>query len=373
MNKIIQTIVIFLLALLFACSSVTSEQVAGTGSQAGNGIIIASVVTSTDSTPISDASVVIRSSDYLARDSKEFIEKSTFTNASGAFEFDDLPEGEYVIEVMDKDSMTIMHKLHVKGDSVHTLGHLAPRKPSGFHGVVDMTNVPGGIDVYVQVYGLNIEASVNSMGEFFVPHIPSGEHIIHIMATIPSYGIIDADTITVNPGEDLNTGHYMLPFDFWRDTVVIRELLDQNGLTEIPTDEVTKKDPEGRIVELILDNRNISIIPSKIRELRLHKLALINNTGLTELPNEIGAILSLKALVLRNSGLTLVPASIGDIRHLRELDISDNKLTDLPQNYINLRELKLLMVNNNQLTSQTPEITNWINKYSTDRNWAGQQ
>src|SRR6478672_3969713 len=95
--------------------------------------------------------------------------------------------------------------------------------------------------------------------------------------------------------------------DLRQDTLAVRILLDQNGLTATPVAQVVQIDPAaGRVTALRLGGRSLSVLPA-----------------------EIGSMDALRYLVLSDNLLDSFPAAIWDLDGLVELDLGGNRIASL--------------------------------------------
>lgn len=412
---------LFLIYTILLCAHIKctmSSDIAGTGSQAGNGNVLATVL-NPDGSPAVNADVFIRPKGFL-KDTTEITESpvpDAVTDSTGVFVIDTVDPGEYIIEINDgiqnatlidcfKDSVNVKPK---------NLGTIYLKPQAGFFGVVVRENIPNNINVYVQVYGLDQAREVDIYGDFSFYQIPAGTYNLRIFSSDTSLGTVDSETIIIDPAEELDAGTFILPFEYWRDTLIVREILDSNGHTDIPVAEVTTE-KNGRVGELDLTNMDISTIPPSIGNLRITHLFLRENS-ISSLPDEIGKIASLEYLNVAINDLPGLPPTIGNCTRLKHLDASDNhlsgsnipfeigkltsltylglqrntirrpppslgdliqlKVLDLGYNQIDrlpfqitaLTNLDFLSVNYNRLVHVPDEIEAWIDIYSFDEEW----
>lgn len=117
--------------------------------------------------------------------------------------------------------------------------------------------------------------------------------------------------------------------DLKQDTLAVRILLDQNGLTTIPVSQVVDIDHAAkRVTALRLGGRN-----------------------LTNLPSQIGSMDALKYLVLSDNLLDSLPATLWDLAGLVELDLGGNHIGSLDARVVRLRSLLFLGLHGNGLSS----------------------
>jgi len=402
-------------ALLCCAVQCTISNVAGTGSQAGNGIVTATVITP-DGQPAANASVFLRPKTFL-KDTTAISETripDATTAKNGVFAIDSVDPGEYLVEVNDEIQNALLLVCVKDSGKTANLGTLMLKPQAGFYGLVVRENIPATTRVFVQAYGFDHIREVNVYGEFSFFKIPAGNYDLRIFSSDTSLGVVDSEIITVNPAEELDAGLFLLPFEYWRDTLVVRELLDSNGLIDTPVTSVTVV-KNGRVGELDLTHRAISVIPKSIGNLRLthlivnenfisslpveigkiasleylsatmnrlfelpHEignckrlkhLEVSNNRYFNRIPFEIGELTSLTYLGFQRNDITILPGSIGNLTALKTLDLGYNRIERLPFEIITLHELDFLSINYNRLRHNPPEIEQWIDAYSFDPEW----
>jgi hypothetical protein len=117
--------------------------------------------------------------------------------------------------------------------------------------------------------------------------------------------------------------------DLKSDTLAVRILLDQNGLTATPVSQVIQIDPASqRVIALRAPNLKIA-----------------------SLPEQIGTMDALKYLVLGGNLLDSLPAAVWGLSHLVELDLGDNRIGTLDARVGQLQSLLLLGLRGNGLSS----------------------
>ena len=80
------------------------------------------------------------------------------------------------------------------------------------------------------------------------------------------------------------------------DTLVIRAILDANGLSNESVSSVTDSS-DGRVTTLNLDKKNISILSGDIGKLNKLTFLTLNFNSLTSIPSEIGNLVDLTVLL----------------------------------------------------------------------------
>ena len=120
-------------------------------------------------------------------------------------------------------------------------------------------------------------------------------------------------------------------------------------------------DGEGVIIELDLQDHNLSTIPVEIGGLIDLKELDLSKNNLSEIPKEIGKLENLTFLGLYSNLLTDVPAEVGNLVNLDFLPIHKNRLTEIPTEIGNLVKLEHLYIYDNKLTTIPLEIGNLVN------------
>jgi Leucine-rich repeat (LRR) protein len=135
------------------------------------------------------------------------------------------------------------------------------------------------------------------------------------------------------------------------DVDVIKEILQENKTYT----------SDGRVYQLTLTNKNLTVLPSEIGNLTNLIFLHLDDNRLTSIPKEIGNLTNLIGLYLSKNELTSIPTEIGNLTNLSSLSLSFNQLTSIPTEIGNLSNLTYLALNSNQLTSIPTEIGNLTN------------
>jgi hypothetical protein len=405
------------LAILYVqCTIVSTAGGPGTGSETTNGVF--AKVTYAGGQPAIHADVYLRSKDFLPDTVLSSSQRAPdqYTDSTGKFDIDSVSPGSYYIEVNDgMNNADLIEFVKASQDTgAINLGAHTLKPASTLSGHVERENLAENTSIYVQIYGLNQVVKVDNDGAFSFRSLPQGNYALRIASSDSKYGVVDRDTVVVGPAFQFNAGNFLLPIDFWQDTVIIRKVLDVNAKTEIPVSTVAFSRNKGRILQLDLSKLGLSKLPAEIGLLRVTHLYL-NDNQFESLPDEIGQIASLVALRvdknhlkrlpqslsnlrrlvqlnasennidslpewagrsvllenlwLRENNLQSLPESIGWLSGLRVLDLEENQLTSLPASITNLRELTYLSVLHNRLNTYSPEIGKWLDIFSTESEW----
>lgn len=342
---------ILLLVVLLLCFS-CSDDVSGTASQAGNGFV-SGIATDTNGIALANATVWLRTSSFLADtsgDSTELYE--TYSDDTGYFSFDSIPVGEFTIEIRQSDSLLTMERFKISENGLDTsLGKIQMSKSGSYLGTVDPSTNPGDTTpMHVRVFGLNVHTRVNFLGDFFFPHLPAGEQILHIVSGNPAIGLIAIDTVNIIAGTAHEGDSFQVPGSYSRDSLVVLDLFDHNGITP-PSDlsTITTLGDDGRITGLTLDGIGIESVPLSFAHLPLRTLKMKNNSLLSTFPPGLDKMSDLDSLDLSGNNLTGLPPIVEDIRTLSYLNIDNNRL---PTSFPALSQVVLDWIDNN---SYNPE------------------
>jgi len=355
-------------ALVLACSQALT--LSGPGSETTNGMVVAGIAELPDGTAASGASIFVRNAASLPDTSRvgSAVVPDTVAGADGSFSCA-VPDtgGEYSVEINYQNKNA--HSLRIGPLSNRNLGHVTLPQTAGFRGIVDLQNIASGDNIYVQIYGSHRQIRVDAFGTFSFLGVPSGRHVIRLFSNKGAYGAINKDTVELFPAEIRDMQTYVLPFNAWKDTVVVRAILDSNGLDTVKVADVTTLNENQRIVSLDLIGQGITKLPPSVASLRLRRLWLGNNK-LAALPERIGLMTTLTELGCKLNSLTALPATLGNLIHLTVLDASRNKLSALPVELTNLTQLLVLSVDYNSLTAVDDPVLTWLNTYANDPAWA---
>jgi len=410
---------VFFGILFFQCSKTTVVGGPGTGSETTNGIMAKAEYP--NGMPVAFAEVFLKPKNFLPDTSgaDTATKPDATTDSTGTFTIDSVFFGEYTIEITDKKSSAVL--FDIKKDSASKLpidfGKQVLESTSTLIGHIDRSNFPPSVAVYVQIYGMNKTTAADKTGAFSFTDIPQGIRELRIFASDQSLGVIDHDSVIVSPGNNHDLGNFQLPVNFWHDTLVIRSILDSNGLTNISVSKVASF-RDGRVFQLDFSRLGLTKILPQIGQLRITHLYLDSNS-LESLPNELGSIASLVTLHVSYNRLTAIPSTISNLKGLQHLDISNNqldslpiaigslfslsdiwlqnnsltalpesfddlgqlhmcnlennKLESLPMFITRLRELTFLSILHNRLTSVPTPVANWLDTFSTDKEWRASQ
>jgi hypothetical protein len=209
MKKLFSLLCLTAIVLLeYSCSSLT---VAGGSSSTDNGKVIGKVCLQ-NGKPASNALVTMRSADYIAQIPATPARMSfvTRTDDSGTFEIDLVHVGAYAIEVNDTKAMAVLfHCDIVQGSAVLRLPDDTIRPYAAMKGHVDK-GISEASPTYVQIYGLERIAVVDSSGSFGFPDLPAGVYTLRIVSNDTALRPMVIDSIKTFSGQVTS-----LPYIAW--------------------------------------------------------------------------------------------------------------------------------------------------------------
>jgi Leucine-rich repeat (LRR) protein len=160
----------------------------------------------------------------------------------------------------------------------------------------------------------------------------------------------------------------------YSDTLALRAILDANGLTTIKAGDhsiATMMMVNGnihRIKELTLQNKGITIIPARIKELTAMQILRLDTNSIAALPAEIGSCTSLVRIQMSNNQLATIPAELSSLHSLTTLILSHNAISSLPPSLWTITSLTQLDLDYNQLDSLSAQVSNLVNLYRLSLN-----
>ena len=200
-----------ILLVSFICRCSISPYAGGT-TDTGNAKI-AAVIYTDQGKPASGASVVLLPSDFLPGSDSGSLElngKQTFTDDSGYFSFDSIDDGDYYIEINDRNSSAVLLKVLISGYDDSTLFLKDTLQPyasiEGNAGAVSETSQ----ERFLLIYGLNRLIPVASDGSFNVDDLPAGIFHLRIISLDNSWIPAEIDSVEVLSGQTVS-----IPFAGW--------------------------------------------------------------------------------------------------------------------------------------------------------------
>lgn len=360
--------------LLLSCS----QNHAGNGSGSGVGNpMVAGVVIREDRSYAQGATVRIRPRTYLASidstaQSGRLLDVNT--QSDGSYALSGLLSGEYTLEIVDGDSVGILKQFAILSTdtainfAVDTLRQLAT-----ITGTVLLGALPSqAVDILIE--GLDRQMQPGADGRFALK-VPEGRHRL-VMADNQRDVLIHNDTVTVQRGEQSRAiqavadSSTIACSDGRCDSLVVRRLLDEAGLSGIAVDSVAQFE-EGRIYKVSLDSLNLQSLGTHIGRLQtLKELSATNNT-LTSLPQTLCALTRLSEINFSRNSFTQLPAAVLCLTQLEEVSFADNQLAALPTQVQNLTSLTEANFASNRLCSVPTDIASWLTARAPT--WASSQ
>lgn len=368
-NKMYKFIlVIFILLALLHCGMNTASG----SSETTNGKLIIGTVQFGDSL-ISGASVNVRSIDFILDSTfvNKEIPSKIYTDSQGKFQIDSLPAGSYKLEVNYLGSIAHLVTFSVPTNQTEPidLQTISLQKTAGFYGQINRVNVSANNNIYIQIYGMNRVTAADTNGEFMFSQLPAGDHVIRVLCSDTSYGIIEHDTVELDPASNRDMGIYKLPFEYHLDTLIIRKILILNEKDFIPMDSVAEF-KDGKLVGLKLISLELDTLPPEIGDLRVNHMSVAKN-NLTELPDELFNIKTMNKFICKENQLTKLPKTIVRQKILKHLDIRHNFIDSLPKDIVNLKKFEPktgLQVKYNRLQKQPKPIRIWLDTHA-EKDW----
>lgn len=151
------------------------------------------------------------------------------------------------------------------------------------------------------------------------------------------------------------------------DKKIINKLNKKYGLFKYKYDslENTRKSgystTEGLVNGLILNELDLTDIPSDVFELKSLKKLILYGNKINEISYQISALNNLEVLFISQNHFHKFPLSIISLRNLKYLNIGANYITELPRDICKLSSLVKLNLTNNLLSTLPKEIEKLIN------------
>lgn len=191
-----------MVAMLFCTCS--NAPTAGGSSDSGN-VKFAGVIIHESDGPAAGAIVTLCPENFIhgientgiASDTSQI--RRTVTDAGGRFEFRSVPEGDYCVEVNDRESQALLIRTVIADDDQPLFIEDTLRHWSVLEGNVDLTGNPAG-QHYVVVYGLDRKIRVGNDGYFKIPDLPEGVYRVRLISTDSSVAAVEADSIATTSG-----------------------------------------------------------------------------------------------------------------------------------------------------------------------------
>jgi hypothetical protein len=222
---------VFCLALsIGACILVrcSTDGIAGGTIETTNGDVKATVMYP-DSTPVANASVLIRRADYLAdtvEDDNAQPEPDAITDDQGRFVLPEVLPGVYRIEINDNAGMAALIDIQVRGNTELPVQTLTPVAAVSGTAMLDTEG-----RAFVQVYGMQRLAFIQSAsGGFVFSNLPHGIYRLRIVSSSDRFEPLEIDNVQANADD---TAH-VLALPEWRyaTRVSLNTTPDGGGITD---------------------------------------------------------------------------------------------------------------------------------------------
>jgi uncharacterized protein (TIGR02145 family) len=229
---------------LFGISCVF-QQFSGNSSEVDNKTLCGIIFEPDGKTRAKDASVYIRSRDFLSplpalhkrSAGKQNFVDSTRTNDTGYYQFDSIPYGLYCLEARDgksnrvfRDSIAIdsiainAHKKHQPlSDTLEPTG--------GIKGIVPL--IGDSAQAIVRVFGLNTFATADSNGNFIIENLPVGNMRLQVFTIQGNDKFYDTLNIVVKPGE-AGMNKFKVSFDTRGGNEIASQFVDSGNYAVFP-------------------------------------------------------------------------------------------------------------------------------------------
>jgi HAMP domain-containing protein len=337
------------------------------------------------SKPLSGVFVSIRRSDYIDTGSNAIGTNSAIiisdatTDAQGKYSIHCDATGDFTVEVYDKKGNAAIDHCSISDeDSFHI--PLTLRPTGTVKGRILQPENVNATRFFVYVVGLARQALTDDSGNFTISDLPEGDHGITIIPQSPLYEVRVVNGISVTSG-DTND---LAPFEAQRavfgifpgDSLIVRAILDSNGLQSIPVDSVVSTDSlwPYRVIgfsvrNLRHDELRFQRLTARIGELRRLRSLDASQNPIGTIPDEIEKLLELRELVLVNSHLKSLPPEIGKLVFLEKLTLSQNYLDSLPSEIGNCTALQYIDIKSNPVKTLPASFGNLHDLKQLDFSW----
>lgn len=138
--------------------------------------------------------------------------------------------------------------------------------------------------------------------------------------------------------------------DLKSDTLAVRILLDQNGLTATPVARIAQIDPAAqRVVAVRAPDLKIASVPAEIGAMDALKYLVLNGNLIDSLPPAVWELSNLVELELGDNRIAALDARVGQLQSLLLLGLRGNGLAGLPASLFTLPQLEDLLLAENAL------------------------
>ncbi len=350
--KLLSIIITF---LIIGCSARISG---GPGGQTTNGIVMAAY--DIDGTPVANASVSVRRSDFMygdpqRRDSLDRVDElSGTTDNDGVLQFNNVIPGHYLIEITEGESYAVVDTVTV-GEELLDKGDLNLHKTGAIAGTISTEYIALFDSVAVVIRGTDRATSVGASGEFEFTGLAPWKYTFTVCGYNSDTVAVEEDkevtvisdtAIEITAGEILNVAQY----------TAVRLFMDSCGLQSTAVSEVAGV-TSGEINSLSLTNKAITKIPSNVNELVFLKTLQLDSNSIRVIPEEISALNSLLTLSLSANKIDSIPFELSDCIALTTLNLDHNQLISLDNLLSTLSSLKSLSFKGNKVEKLPASIT----------------
>ncbi len=211
MNVGNRRILLHIISVLLSCVffSCTENLAGGSESTTTNGFSAQVVGSSGD--PVGKADVRVRPSGYYvspAAGSGNRVEGTvidTVTDANGTITLGGLTPGVYTVEILSKESDEgVVFKRQIFEGDAEDVGKLTTAATGGVQGVFEQRLEGKGKRFFVQVYGMERIAEIDSMnGVYSITDLPPSEYTLRIVALDATEVPVEIPSVTVSAGESV--------------------------------------------------------------------------------------------------------------------------------------------------------------------------
>lgn len=327
--------------------------------------------------PISGAYVNLRRTDFLdtariALGKSSVYAANAITDSVGKFYIREVDTGSYNVEINDGRQNAIAVKCNVsRNDSLFEITQCILRPTGTVSGRIIQSAATDPTKFSIFIYGFARHFIVSDInGNYSISDLPEGAFSFKIIPNTPIYAPTDVPEISIVSGENKELSPMEMPKSsdeiHITDSLILRAILDSNGLQNVPVRKVVKIDSlwPRHIHVLLLDYDirkdfpQIHSLTSRIGELTELREIHAKDNLLEALPSNICKLRHLRRLILKFNRLSTLPTEFGELDSLEELDISYNSLAFLPAEIGRLTSLVKLWAGGSriQFTSIPAEI-----------------
>jgi Leucine-rich repeat (LRR) protein len=112
---------------------------------------------------------------------------------------------------------------------------------------------------------------------------------------------------------------------------------------------------ENRVTHLMIQEKNISILPESIGDMEKIEILNISHNSITDLPQSLGnlwrtPLVEWGSFNLSNNTISTLPSSLEETRYLLAIDFSHNQFSEFPSVITQLDSLQRVTMNNNTVS-----------------------